>query len=111
MKQKPETSHSYGKAALVGLKAGWGRVSGDLQGRANSVSKVDGVSDMIPTCLFCGSVGESSEKVQCPLLTFLSGRKLSPDVTLMRHFSFSLYATAALQAVTLVLELRRSESE
>ena len=37
-----------------------GSVSGDLQGRANSVSWVDGVSDMAPTCQFlalCGGRG------------------------------------------------------
>ena len=55
---------------------------------------------------------ESSEKGQWPLLTFLSGRKLSPNSCLdARHFSPSLYPTGAFQAPTLVLELRRSESE
>ena len=29
-----------------------GTVSGDLQGRANSVSQVDGLSDVTPACWF-----------------------------------------------------------
>ena len=40
--------HSYGKAAWVG------RASGDLQGRSNSVSQFDGVSDMVPAYWLCG---------------------------------------------------------
>ena len=28
----------------------------DLQGRANNVSQVDGLSDMAPACQLCGSV-------------------------------------------------------
>ena len=37
----------------VGPYVGWNKVSGDLQGRANSVSQGDGVSDMTPTCWLC----------------------------------------------------------
>ena len=56
--------------------------------------------------------GESSGKGQWPLPTLLSGRKLSPSSHLdARHFRSSLYAIGSFQAATLVLELRRSESE
>ena len=41
---------------------GWGRVSGDFQGGANSLSQVDGVSDMPPACCLCGTVGEGLRK-------------------------------------------------
>ena len=56
--------------------------------------------------------GEGSEKGQWPLLTFLSGRKLSPSSCLEgRHFSSYLYATGAFQAATsMVLKLRGSAS-
>ena len=57
-------------------------------------------------------VAEGSEEEQWPLPTILSGRKLSlsshPDAT---HFSSFLYAPAAFQAATPVLELRESEFE
>ena len=39
-----------------------GTVSGDLQGRANSVNQFDGVSDMAPVCQICGSVGGGFRK-------------------------------------------------
>ena len=38
------------------MHIGWDGVSGDLQGRANSVSQVDSVSGMAPTCWFYGTV-------------------------------------------------------
>ena len=56
--------------------------------------------------------GEGLEKGQWPLLTFLSGRKLSPSSCIdATYFTFSLFATGAFQAATLVLELRGSESK
>ena len=55
---------------------------------------------------------ESSEKGQWPLPAFLFGRKLPLSSCLdARHFRSSLYAIGSFQAATLVLELRRSESE
>ena len=61
---------------------------------------------------FCGGGGEASEKGQWHLPTYLSRRKLSPSSHLdARHYIFSLYATGAFQAATLVLELRESEFE
>ena len=39
----------------LGLQVGWGRISGNHQGRVNSMSQVDVVSDMVPACqLFVG---------------------------------------------------------
>ena len=56
--------------------------------------------------------GEGSEKVQWPLPTCVSGRKLSPSSRLhARNVSSSLYATDAFQATLLVLELRGSVAE
>ena len=54
----------------MGLKIGWGRASGNHQGGAHSMSQVDGVSDMVPTCWLCGSVGVVPEKEQWPLPHF-----------------------------------------
>ena len=57
-------------------------------------------------------LGEGSEKGQWPLPTFLSGIKLSSTSCLdARHISSSLCATGTFQAVTVLLELRGSESE
>ena len=64
-------SHSYGKATVnslgrpiswVGPYVGCGGVSGNLQGCSTSVSQVDGVSDMAPTCWLSGSVGGGFRK-------------------------------------------------
>ena len=41
---------------------GRGRVSGNHQVRANSVSQVDGVSEMVPGCQLYGSVGGGIRK-------------------------------------------------
>ena len=73
-----------------------GRESGDLQGRANSVSKADGVSDMVPACWLCGCRGwVPQEGGQWPL----SRRKLCPSSCLdARHFRSSLYVSGAFQA-------------
>ena len=61
---------------------------------------------------FVALLGEGSEKGKWPLPAFLSGRKLSISSQLdAKHFSSSLYDTGAFQAITLVLELRGSESE
>ena len=48
--------HGPRAAIHVEKELGWGRVSGDLQGEAKSVSHVDRVSDMAPACWLCGSV-------------------------------------------------------
>ena len=57
--------------------------------------------------------GEGSERGGCHCLAsrVLSKRKLAPGTSPdARHFSFSLYATGAIQAAALVLEPRGSES-
>ena len=51
------------ETAWIGLLVGCGRVSGNHQGRANSVSQVDGHSDMVPTCPLY-RIGGISEKEQ-----------------------------------------------
>ena len=48
---------------MDGLSISWvGRSLRDLQGRANSVSQVDGVSDMAPACRLCGFMGRGLRK-------------------------------------------------
>ena len=87
---------------------------GDLQGRANRVSRVDGVSDIASTCQLSGSVGGGfiKEIMASAHLSVSAVRKLYPSPHLdIIHISSSLYATDAFQAATLVLELRSSESE
>ena len=69
-----------------------------LQGRSNSVSQVDGVSNMAPACRLCVSAEGGLRK----------GTVASAHLD-ARHFSH--YATCAFQGATLVLELRGSESE
>ena len=87
------------------------RISGDLQGRANSVSHVDGVSDLALACWLCGSVAGRAQK-RIMSSAFLSEPKLLCSSHLdARHFSSSPFATEAFQAATHVLELRGSESE
>ena len=48
--------------SLGGPIVGWGRVSGNLQGGAISVSQVDEVLDMVPTCQLCGSLEQGLRK-------------------------------------------------
>ena len=78
-------------------QVGWGGVSGDLQSGSNSVSLVDGVSDMVPAAL---SVGEGFRK-----------RTMASTHLDARNFTLFLYTTGAFQAATSVLEFRGSESE
>ena len=79
---------------------GWHRFFGDLQGKVNSVSQVDGISDMAPAFQLCGSVWGGFRK-----------RTVASDHLDARHFSSSLYVTGAFQASAQVMELRGSESE
>ena len=55
---------------------------------------------MAPACQFCGCAGGGVRKGT------IASTRLDA-----RHFSLSQYATSALQAATLALELRGSESE
>ena len=52
MKHEPRPAIHIGKQ-LRGPVSWWGGVSGDLQGRANGVSQVDGVSDVAQACQLC----------------------------------------------------------
>ena len=52
---------SYGESTVNSCRLGDG-ASGDLQGRANSVSQVERVSDMAPACHLCDSVGGGFRK-------------------------------------------------
>ena len=45
---------NHWKQLALGLHIEWGRVSGNQQGKANSVSQVDGKLDVVPACRFCG---------------------------------------------------------
>ena len=94
----------------MGLEVGWDVVSGDLQGGANSVNQVDRVSDMAPSCLFCGSVWGGFRKGMMASALLFIWEKAIPQLD-AGHFSSSLYTTGAFQAASLVLELRGSESE
>ena len=69
-------------------------------GRANSVSQMDGVSDMAPACWLCGSVVGG----------FRKGAMASALLN-ARHFISFPYATGTFQAGLLVLELKGSECE
>ena len=115
MKLEPKPAIHMEKPLLtawVGLQFGWDRASGDLQGGANNVSQVDGVSDTAPACWLCDYVGVGFRKRTMASATFLSGRKVSHSSHLdARHFSSSLYTTGAFQAATPVLKLRGSQFE
>ena len=66
----------------------------DLQGRANSVSQVDGVSDMAPLCWLYGSVtlgGRSSVKGRWPRPPFCLEESCPPSLSLMPDTSVSPY--------------------
>ena len=69
----------------------------DLQGGSHTISQVDGVSSMAPAYWVCWRRAQQRDNglysPQCQTL------------------SLSLHATGALQAASLVLELRGSESE
>ena len=64
------------ETAWVGPKVGSGKASGNHQVGTNSVSLVDGASDMVPTCQLCGSVRGGLRKGTVPMTTLLSGRNL-----------------------------------
>ena len=50
------------KTVWVAPEVEWGRAAGNYQGGANSVSQVDGVSEMVPGCQLYGSVGGGIRK-------------------------------------------------
>ena len=75
----------------VGPFVGWDGVSEDFQGRANSVSQVYGVSDMVLACQLCGTMGEGLEEGQWPLLPLClkescpTAPALMPDTSVFPH--------------------------
>ena len=75
------------------------------------MNQADGVSDTVS--LLCGTLWGRAQKRDyghCLASGVMSRRKLSPSTRPdARHFSFSLYATGALPAAALVLELRGSK--
>ena len=89
-----------------------GTVSGNLQSGANSVSQVDGVSDMVPACGLCGSVGGGFRKGTMATTPLSIWEKVVLQL-LPRYWTlhFLPVAAGAFQAATLVLEFRGSESD
>ena len=76
--------------AWVGLWIGWDRVSGDLQGEANIISQVDGVSDMALTCPLCSSVGGGFSKgtmASACLSVWGKGESCTPALAIMPDIS------------------------
>ena len=94
MKHEPRPAIHMEKQFGCPRKLESGGDSGDLLGRSNSVSQVDGVSDMAPACWLCGG-------------RFRKGTMASAHID-ARHFHFSLYTTGPFQAAILLLELRGS---
>ena len=90
MKHEPRPAihmEEYLLTAKVGHKLRH-RISGDLQGGANSVSHVGTVSDMAPACQLCGSVGgrvQNRDNGLC--LLFCLGESYPPALALMSNTS------------------------
>ena len=55
-------------------------MSADLQGRANSKSQVDGVSDMAPICRLCGSMGGGLRKLTMAFVCLSVWKKAVPQL-------------------------------
>ena len=96
--------------AWVDQKIEWGRVSGNHQGRVNSISQFDEDSDMVPACWFCwgwlstgtmASASTSAWETGCPFSSL-------PDAKTI-HFLPDVCGTFL--AAAPVLGLRLSESE
>ena len=76
-------NHEPRPAIHMENQLGCGRVSGDLQDRSNSVSQVDGVSDMHQPAGFVVLWEEGSEKGQWPLLAPMPDTSVSPCIPLL----------------------------
>ena len=102
MEHKQRLAIDMKKALLtvwVGLYVGCDRVSGDVQGGANSVNQTDGISEMASACQLCGSVGGEFRKWT---MAFLCGGKLSASSCLdARPFTSSLYASVLFKLLPL----------
>ena len=71
--ERPLLMEKLLQMAWVGLKVGWGRVSGNHQGWVNSISKADGDSDMVLAC-----VDRLSEKIMASARTFVWEKAAPP---------------------------------
>ena len=68
----------------MGVPISWvGQSLSDLHGRANSVSKVDGISGMIPACWLCGFVGRGLRKGTLTSACLTIGEKAVPSSSYM----------------------------
>ena len=106
-----KTSHSYGKAmetAWVVLKAGWSRTSGNHLGGANSMSQVDGVSDVELACWLCGDKALKRKNGLCQ--PFFLGKRCPPALALMLDNSVPPYMPLMPFIMLPHTELRRTES-
>ena len=75
------------ETSWVDQKVGWGNASGNHQGGANSVSQVDGVSNLAPPCQLCGFVGGGLRKVKMASASpFVWKQAVLPVLTLTVHF-------------------------
>ena len=101
------------KTVWVAPEVEWGRAAGNYQGGANSVSQVDGVSEMAPACWPCGSLGRAPKGIAASVITSVWGKAAPtpafapmPGNSVPSHMSlvpFSLLPPA--------LELREGESQ
>ena len=92
-----KASHSYGKATgksfQVGLKVGYSLASRNHQGGTNSVSQIDGISDMVPFVQLCaqrlleGTIVPAStsvwEKTVPPASALMPDNSLPPSMSLV----------------------------
>ena len=79
----------------MGLKVWWGRASGNHEDGANSVSQVDGDSDMVPACWLCGGRVQQRNNDLCQHFYLGESCPLSSH-PVARKFSCSLYVSGAL---------------
>ena len=103
------------ETAWVGLKVGWGRASGNHQGRANIMNQVDGVSDMAPMAQpalwLCWRRAQRRNNGLCQ--HFCLGDSCSKALILMLYNSVPphMSLSGAFQSAAPELDLRGSESE
>ena len=81
--------------AWVGPQVGWGRVSGNQQSGANSVTQVDGDLDMTPMCQICGRRAQKRNNGLCQHF-YLGENSLFSSHPEGKQFRFSPYVSMAL---------------
>ena len=98
------------ETACVGMKVEWGGASGNHQGRANNVSQVDGVSDMVPVCHLCEGRVYQRKNDLCQ--HFCLGENCpSPLAPTLIPDNFLSFVSDAFQAAVPELELKGFESK